>query len=182
MDLTTCRTAFDDYVHETLAIGVYLGGSGVAAPVALAVHDDVEVRVVIANHPDGQRATASPGTPVQGVDLNDVRIHLTVSDPPSAGLVVPARAGDAFYRSGWDTTDAILTPGDLVADLYVHFQPHHPTFDLSTADVLDDFVITARAFAPGTFTVTAAARVTPRWRTVSNEATSPPATVEDAER
>jgi hypothetical protein len=178
MDLTSCRKVFDEYVHETVAIGVYLGGSGVAAPVTLAVGDDVDVRVVLSNHPHGPRATTSQENPVQGVNLNDVRIHIAVSDPGKARLVVPGSAGDAFFRSGWDVTDANLTPGALVADMYVHFQPHHPSFELPTDDVLDDFVVTARVLTPGSFTVRAAARVTPRWRTITNEVTSPLASAE----
>jgi hypothetical protein len=86
MDLRTCRKVFDEYVSEIVAVGVYLGGNGVAGPVALSVGDDIDVRVVMTNHPHGQRDATARENPKHGVNLNDVR-------NPRPPTIQPSRPG-----------------------------------------------------------------------------------------
>jgi hypothetical protein len=54
--------------------------------------------------------------------------------------------------------------------MYVHFAPEHPTFDLTTDDVLDDLKLRGQAAAAGQ--IIATARATPRWRELSQPARS----------
>jgi hypothetical protein len=59
--------------------------------------------------------------------------------------------------------------------MYVHFAPEHPTFDLTTDDVLDDLKLRGQAAAAGQ--IIATARATPRWRELSQSARSSRVTV-----
>ena len=99
-----------------------------------------------------------------------MRFHILADPPCSIFLFVDSTLENTTFRSGWDVDALILTPGKWVDDMYVHFAAEHPTFALTTDDVLDELKLRGRAAAAGQ--IIATARATPRWRELSQPARS----------
>jgi hypothetical protein len=173
MLFTDCRAKFAGYVAETLRLSVHLEIDGSPVHEEVGVGDQFTVRVVDSNYPGGVKDATPSDDPPNGSNLQDVRFHLSSSPEGAVLLLVDTELENTTFRSGWDVDAPILTPGDWVSDMYVHFAAEHPTFDLPTDDVLDDLVLHGKAAASGPAAVTATARATPRWRELSQPAQSP---------
>jgi len=172
MTLTGCRARFAEYVADTVRLSVHFQHAGQSLPGTMTVSEEFDLRVVTSNHPGGVPDSVPSDDPPQGSNLQDVRLHLQVSDADLVRMLVDASLENTTFRSGWDVDAEILTPGDWVGEMFVHFAAEHPTFDLPTDDPLDDFTVRGRAYGVGRFHITATARVTPRWRELSNPAQS----------
>lgn len=170
MLFTDCRARFADYVAENLRLSVHLEIDGAAVPETLGVDEQFDVRIVDSNHPGGAIDPGPSDDPPSGSNLQDVRFH--ISSSPTVLLLVDNLLENTTFRSGWDVDAPVLTPGNWVAELYIHFAVEHPTFDLPTDDVLDDLLLRGKTVATGSAVVTATARATPRWRELSRPAES----------
>ena len=161
---TDCRTRFAAYVAENLRVEVQIAVDGVPVSGPVEADAEFEVRVVDSNYPGG---VIDPPT---GSNLQDERFHLVADPRCSIFLLVDSTLEYTTFRSGWEVDASILTPGTWVDEMYVHFAPEHPTFDLPTDDVLDDLRLRGRALAKGHLVATG--RATPRWRELSQPAQS----------
>jgi hypothetical protein len=170
MLFTDCRTRFAAYVAENLRLEVQIAVDGVPLSGPVEAGAEFDVRVVDSNYPGGVIDTVPSDDPPTGSNLQDVRFHLLADPPCSIFLFVDSTLENTTFRSGWDVDASILTPGTWVDDMYVHFAAEHPTFALTTDDVLDELKLRGRAAAAGQ--IIATARATPRWRELSQPARS----------
>ena len=111
MNFTQCRSQFAEYVAETLQVSVDFQDAGATKPDTMAVGDEFDVRVVTSNHPGGVVDPIPRDDPPSGSNLQDIRLHLEVSDPGLVRLLVDSSLENTTFRSGWDVDSTILTPG-----------------------------------------------------------------------
>jgi hypothetical protein len=170
MLFTECRHRFADYVAKNLRLEIQLEVDGLPLSGPIKAGAEFDVRVVDSNYPGGVIDPTPSDDPPAGANLQDVRFHIAAEPTGSVVLFVDDTLENTTFRTGWDVDASILTPGTWVDEMYVHFAPENPTFDLPTDDVLDDLTLRGRATANGQLVATA--RATPRWTEFSQPAHS----------
>jgi len=121
INLQEIRKAVQDYLDHKVNTSI----SKLTPDVAGTINPDEEFTFSI--------TATNPKTENGGIRLINVRYHLHSTDPAKVKLKVPPVA-TATARSGYSSSDAVLAPDTLVADMYLF--PTEDTLDVDDIDTI----------------------------------------------